>query len=72
MSTGGADRADERQRSPGLLILLIQSLPLKNNHPSRIFTLTTTQTGKPSLNNIIVHLIPTVIPDKGVKKKNPD
>lgn len=69
MSLRETERADERQRNPALLILLIQRLPLKNSHPSPpLLPLTPPKTGKPLLNNIIVYLILTVTSTRGGKK----
>lgn len=67
MSVRETERADERQRNPTSLILLIQPLPLQKSHPSPVFTLAPPQTGKPPLNNIIACLILTVTSIRGRK-----
>lgn len=63
--SGLRERADERQRNPVLLILLIQPLPLKKSQPSSLLTLAPSQTGKPLLNNVIVYFILTVTSTSG-------
>lgn len=55
MSVREKQRADERQRNPALLILLISAptLKKKKSNPSPNLTVTPSQTGKPPLNNIM-------------------